>query len=111
VRSEAHFSTLYFGASLKDLCILAKKKGYAFVGSNSSGCNAFFVRQDKLGKLPELTPKLGYVKFKFRQARDQSGNMTHLSFEDSINLIQDMPVYDFESNRLAKIKDYQFSQC
>jgi hypothetical protein len=109
-RSDAHFSTLYFGASLKALCILAKKKGYAFVGSNSSGCNAFFVRQDKLGEIPELTPELGYVKFKFRQARDQSGNMTYLSFEDSIKLIQDMPVYDIESDRLAKIEDYQFSR-
>jgi len=34
VRMKAHYSNLYFGASLKALCYLAEKKGYAFIGSN-----------------------------------------------------------------------------
>ncbi|MFM6608172.1 MAG: hypothetical protein ACKPJO_23270, partial [Dolichospermum sp.] len=46
VRSKAHYSNIYYGASLKALCILADKKGYAFVGCNSAGNNAFFVRKD-----------------------------------------------------------------
>ncbi|MFM6253830.1 MAG: hypothetical protein ACKPEQ_32600, partial [Dolichospermum sp.] len=40
VRSKAHYSNIYYGASLKALCILADKKGYAFVGCNSAGNNA-----------------------------------------------------------------------
>jgi len=36
----------YFGASLKALCLLGK--GYAFVGCNSNGVNAFFLRRDRL---------------------------------------------------------------
>jgi hypothetical protein len=104
-RSDAHFSNLYFGASLKALCLLAKKKGYAFVGSNSAGCNAFFVRQEKLGSIPQLTPESGYVRCKFRQSRDQSGGLTCLSFGDSVKLIEDMSVYDVENDRLMKIAD------
>jgi hypothetical protein len=38
-----------FGASLKALELLGREKGYALVGCNLTGINAFFVRQDLLG--------------------------------------------------------------
>jgi hypothetical protein len=38
--------TNYFGASLASLMELGRRKGYALVGTNSSGVNAFFVRSD-----------------------------------------------------------------
>jgi hypothetical protein len=38
--------TGFFGASLKSLEILGKKKGYSLVGCNFQGSNAFFVRDD-----------------------------------------------------------------
>jgi len=54
-RTKAHYSNLYWGASLRALCILAEQKGYVFVGSNSSGNNAYFVKQTKLaGSGPAL---------------------------------------------------------
>lgn len=40
-RSNAHHSMIYYGASLKALYLLAQKKGYAFVGCNTAGNNAF----------------------------------------------------------------------
>lgn len=39
-------STNYYGASLKALEVLGSKKGYALVGCNFAGVNAFFVRHD-----------------------------------------------------------------
>ena len=39
---------IYYGASLSALCKLAEAKGYAFVGCNSAGNDAFFVKRDKL---------------------------------------------------------------
>ncbi|MGH7869018.1 MAG: hypothetical protein ACREP9_15625, partial [Candidatus Dormibacteraceae bacterium] len=45
-RTHAHFSNLYFGASLSALFSLGQQKGYRFIGCNSSGVNAFFVRED-----------------------------------------------------------------
>lgn len=38
-----------FGAALAPLAALCERKGYALVGCNISGVNAFFVRQDLLG--------------------------------------------------------------
>lgn len=41
-RTKAHDSNLYWGALLPALHFLAAKKGYAFVGTNSAGNNAYF---------------------------------------------------------------------
>lgn len=44
----------YFGASLKALEKLGRRKGYQLVGTNLTGVNAFFVREDLAqGKFPE----------------------------------------------------------
>jgi hypothetical protein len=45
-RQRAHYSMIYYGASLAALTQLGKRKGYALVGCNSAGNNAFFVRRD-----------------------------------------------------------------
>jgi len=44
-RTRAHYSNLYFGASLRALTELAAEKGYAFVGCNLNGSNAFYVKK------------------------------------------------------------------
>ena len=48
-RTAAHYSNLYYGASLSAQHSLATKKGYVLVGSNVFGHNAFFVRSDIAG--------------------------------------------------------------
>lgn len=53
-RYRYHPSGFYHGASLKALAILGKKKGYRLIGCDSSGTNAFFLRND-LGKRKFLT--------------------------------------------------------
>lgn len=45
-RTQAHYSNLYFGASIQSLIHLSHEKGYVFVGTNSNGNNAYFVRKD-----------------------------------------------------------------
>lgn len=74
----AHHSGLYFGASLPAMISLAEHKGYHFVGTNSAGGDAFFVRQDLAKYLPPLgAPELKEPRF--RRARDESGNLTYLA--------------------------------
>jgi hypothetical protein len=61
-RAKAHPSKFYHGASLRALCLLAEHKGYAFVGCNSNGVNAFFVRKDKKpSTIKELSLEEGYI--------------------------------------------------
>lgn len=43
---EPIHGTSWFGASLKALELLGKEKGYALVGCDFSGANAFFIRQE-----------------------------------------------------------------
>jgi hypothetical protein len=63
---------------LAAFCRAADKKGMAFVGSNSAGNNAFFVRRDLLGDLKPLTSPEGWVDARFRESRDPQGNLTYI---------------------------------
>lgn len=102
-RTQAHHSNLYFGASLKALCMLAEEKGYCFVGSSSSGNNAYFVRRDKVGEIPVLTVRDGYVKSVCRESRGPDGNLTYISGDDRLSEIGGMNVYDLESDCVVKL--------
>ncbi|MFZ0536219.1 MAG: hypothetical protein WAM47_05140, partial [Candidatus Sulfotelmatobacter sp.] len=46
VRTRPEFRNLYFGASIAAFRSLASQKGYQFLGTNSGGVNAFFIRED-----------------------------------------------------------------
>jgi hypothetical protein len=104
-RLKAHFSGLYWGASLKALCLLSQKKGYSFVGSNSNGNNAYFVRTEKIGNLAPVTVTEGYVESRFRESRDKYGRLTYLSGKDRLKLIEDMEVYHVEKDRMVTLKN------
>lgn len=104
-RRAAHHSHLFFGASLAALCDLAERKGYAFVGSNSNGNNAYFVRLDQLGDLPALTAAEGYVESRFRESRDASGNLTHLTGSDRFDEISHLSVHDFSTDSVRPLRD------
>ena len=105
VRGRAHYSNLYYGASLPALFGLAKKKGYTFVGSNSAGVNAFFVRSDVLGDLREAKIEDEYAPRKLRESRDKTGRLTFLNFEEQLNLLASLPLLDVNSGALIKVAD------
>ena len=72
-RLSAHYSGQYFGASIKAMISLAEERGFSFVGTNSNGVNAFFVRND----LAEpILSSIGEVKAwpaRHRDSRDDKG--------------------------------------
>jgi hypothetical protein len=76
VRRRAHYSNLYAGASLRAICDAAAASGFAFVGSNSAGNNAFFVRADVLGGIRSVSVEEGYVSSRFRESLDATGKLT-----------------------------------
>jgi hypothetical protein len=97
VRKKAHSSNLCYGASVKAFCLLAARKGYAFVGSNSNGNNLYFVRRDRMADLKELTPSEGYVESRFRESLDQNGNLQFLSGMARRELIKDCELIDVDT--------------
>ena len=104
-RTAAHFSNLYWGASLKAFCLLAARKGFALVGTNSAGNNAFFVRTDRLGPLRPLSCEEGFVDSRFRESRDQNGRLTFLSRSARLRAIAALPVVDLETNQTIRAGD------
>lgn len=103
-RTRAHHSNLYFGASLKALHHLAAQKGYAFIGCNSAGNNAYFVRNDALNDaVRKVSLEEGYVVSKFRESRDLQGRRTHVSGAKRLELIEGMPVYNVLTRQLEKL--------
>jgi hypothetical protein len=94
VRQKAHYSMIYFGASLKALVNLGKKKGYSFVGCNSNGVNAFLVRSDILGDLKVLTAEEGYVLGKFREARNKDGHLSFLNYQEEESILMGLPLIE-----------------
>ncbi|MDX6711938.1 MAG: hypothetical protein QOH96_2954 [Blastocatellia bacterium] len=105
VRSEAHYSNLYYGASLRAFCILAEEKGYALVGCTSAGQNAYFVRKDALGPLAPLTSEEAFIAGKFRESRSKQGKLTFMSGHAKAQEIADMPILDVELARNITVGD------
>jgi hypothetical protein len=103
VRSTAHSSNLYWGASLSAFINLSNKKGYSFIGSNSAGNNAYFIRNDKAAAFKVLSIKEGYVESRYRESRNKLGQLTYISGKDRLNEIKDCEVYDVEKNELITI--------
>jgi len=104
-RQNAHHSCLYFGASLSALRHLAKKKGYDFVGCNSFGSNAFFVRRDLDHGLPIPRDDEGFVPSTHRMdSRDEKGNLTRIGGAARVPLISDLPVVNVRTNETVRLK-------
>jgi hypothetical protein len=96
-RRRAHPSCIYYGASLAALASLGQRRGYALVGCNSAGNNAFFVHKSRLpDELPELTAEQAFVAARFREARDASGALAFLSREDEQRILESLPVQEVD---------------
>lgn len=87
-RIKKHYSGLYAGASLTAMQKLGNQKGYALVGCDSWGVNAFFVRKDLLkDPIKELAPFEAFYPHKNRLLRGydqekQWSEIQHLPYED-----------------------------
>jgi hypothetical protein len=99
-RGKAHYSNLYAGASLRALYALAQKKGYVFIGCNSAGNNAYFVKEANLGNLKALSLEEGYVNSKFREARNENGQLSLLNDGNRLNLIKGLEVYNTRTEKI-----------
>lgn len=92
-RFDAHYSGLYFGASIKALINLGKSKGYCFIGADSSGTNLFFIKNHLYSSSLKIHDLDEYCKrHKARQSRDKNGNLTYLSHNDRLKEIEGLPL-------------------
>lgn len=110
-RTTAHFSNLYYGASLSAWIYLLNEKKFRFVGTNLAGNNAFFVANKDLHKLslslPESDNLSMYTKWFVREARDENGNLTLTNAFKSRSTIDQKEIYDVTSKEIMKIGDLE----
>lgn len=102
-RTDAHYSNLYAGASIAALCDLAKEKGFTFIGSNSTGNNAYFVKNNHLKDLKPLTAEEGYVESKFRESRNKEGKLTYLRGSERLDIIKGLDVFNTRTNKIEEL--------
>ena len=93
-RAEAHYSCLYWGASMGAFESLGSAKGYSLLGSNRVGNNIFFVRNDRLGDLSPVTTSEAWFESRFRDSRDTSGQLDFKSGAARKDVIKDLPLID-----------------
>ncbi len=91
-RLAAHHSGQYFGASIRAMAELAAEKGFRFLGTNSNGVNAFFVREDLAPPLLERIEEVKAWPPRHRDSRDEQGELSFTRGQAKAKLIADMPV-------------------
>jgi hypothetical protein len=105
LRQNAHYSYFYWGTSLAALSHLATRKGYVWIGCNSAGNNAYFARADYADLFHRVTLPEDFVAAKFREGRDEQGNLSYVGQKKGIRLIRDLPIWDVCRNETRLVKD------
>lgn len=104
-RSVAHYSMLYFGASLAALESLGRSKGYVLIGCNSHGTNAFFVRTDLAESFEDLADPDPFIELQVRQSRDLSGKLTYLSPNEAARVVSHLSLLDLDYDMSLLVGD------
>ena len=107
IRSNEHYSNLYYGASIKAFIDLMKKKNYYLIGTNSAGNNAFFLKKNIWNKAKKLVKEKNIYNSKFRESRNKKGKLTFLNKKKSLDLIKNKIIIDLKNRskkRLSELK-------
>ena len=102
-RTKAHFSNLYFGASLPALIMLGKEKGYTFVGTNTVGSNAFFIHNDLAPHIASQIKSISGYPSIFRESRNPDGKLSLLKGNKRSEIIKNCPLYDIKDRKKTSI--------
>jgi len=106
VRRQIHPSNQYWGANLPAFHYLEKQRGYALVGTNSVGSNAFFVRRELLNDCVREVDLASCVRqASFRDSRGARGELTFLSGLGRTRAMAEMPLVDVATGASLRVGD------
>ena len=103
LRTKAHSSTLYFGASLPALIMLGREKGYTFIGTNTIGANAFFIRKDLASQITSQIKTISAYPSIFRESRSKDGKLSLLAGNERSDIIKNCSLYDLKNKEITSI--------
>lgn len=102
-RTEAHYSNLYAGSSLKALTVLAKEKGYELIGCNKAGNNAYFIHKNYSSHFRILSVSDAFISSKFREARTEAGVLNYPPINERMSIIKGLPIYNVLTNSIENL--------
>ena len=105
IRSEEHYSNLFYGASIKAFIDMMKKKNYFFIGTNSAGNNAFFIEKKLWNKARKLIIEKKVFVSKFRESRNAKGKLNFLDKKKCLEVIKNKHMIDLKDNRKKRIHE------
>ena len=106
VCGQAHWSHLYYGASLSALTDLAGHRGYSLVGATTNAVNAFYVRNDLVGDLPTTTAAEAWRPSRFLASRDEAGGLSRIrDHRERLRTIRDEQLVDLAKDEVRTIAD------
>lgn len=89
IRSNEHYSNIYYGASIKAFEVLAKEKGYKMVAVNNSGNNVFFVKKDLINdKIVSKNIDEIFISANFRESLDRDKRLIFMSKQEEQLLLE-----------------------
>lgn len=97
VRGKAHWSNVYWGASLNAYRSLLEGRGYLFVGTNSNGTNAFFVHGDHAEKCRGAIAGMTDHPCRLRDSRNRDGSVANLPYREFFAEVESLPVILIDS--------------
>ena len=104
IRTNAHYSNLYYGASLSALNYAALKKNYSLIGCNLAGNNAYFVKNSLLNdKVKKLSVEEAFKESKFREGRNKDYSLSYLAGKERVEMIKGMEVMNVMTNEIEKL--------
>lgn len=90
----------FYGTSLRSVFNLSKERGYTFIGCNSAGNNAYFIKDQYLEYLNMSVPTLeeGFEFASFSEVWDENRNA--LRGEKKIKSLHGLEVYNTETQQI-----------
>lgn len=105
-RTNAHYSNLYFGASIEALRQLGAQKGYRFVGTTSAANNAFFVREDYAQRFVDRSiQSIDASPSLVRESKNEQGELNYLSGLERFRHIAHLGVINTATGQTIKLED------
>jgi hypothetical protein len=106
-RFDAHYSGQYFGCSIAAARIVCERKGYTFIGTNTNGVNAFFVRNDVADPIIASIEEIRVHAPRHRDSRNVKGELDFVRGLSRYHLIADMPVVDLRTDKIVSMRELQ----
>ena len=106
-RGEAHWSNLYWGASLAALDALASAQGLRARGRQQRRQQRVLGPGGRARRPARASVADAYAASRFRESRDESGELTlrRPTTRDRLRLIRDLPLVDVEPERTVTVAE------